>query len=75
MVVVAKRFSRALRVLCASSLLCACDVLHLETTIPDGFDLTGDWELIAEASDPAPQVSELRRQGLAISFGRQCGVG
>lgn len=71
MVAVAKTFRRALCVLCASSLLCACDVLHLETTIPDGFDLTGDWELIAEASDPAPQVSELRRQGLAISFATQ----
>jgi hypothetical protein len=56
---------------CSGFFLLACDVLRLETIVPDGFDLSGDWELIADESDPAPQVSELRRQGLAISFATQ----
>ena len=40
--------------------LTACT--SLDTSVPQSFDLTGEWVLDAEASDPPPDVDAIRRR-------------
>ena len=38
----------------------ACNAL--DTSVPRGFDLSGDWELVRDASDAAPDIDAIRRR-------------
>lgn len=68
MVVTGSFSGRVVLLVCISLLVTGCSGIVLTPTAPPDFDISGDWELVEDLSDPAPQTQDLRRRGLAISF-------
>lgn len=48
--------------------LAGCAGIELSSTPPPGFDLSGRWVLVPEASDEAPPLRRLRSRGGLLSF-------
>lgn len=59
---------RSLTSLTAIVLLSACGSLELDYNRPEGFDLTGTWHLIEDASGTPPSQRRLRSRGGMLAF-------
>lgn len=59
---------RAARVVVTALLLGGCSSVDLKPDPPAGFDLSGRWLLVEEASESAPSRRRLRAQGGMLSF-------
>jgi hypothetical protein len=59
---------RRLMLALAALLAAACSGIALEPQPPPGFDLSGDWVLVADASEAPPSRRRLRAQGGMLTF-------
>lgn len=49
-------------------LAAGCSGIELESQVPAGFDLSGHWQLVEDASDASPDRRRLRAQGGMLGF-------
>jgi len=57
------RFKSIWILLCSALLASACATPNLATQVPSGFDLTGEWRLVADKSGSPPPHGSLRPPG------------